>query len=59
MLPELLVAAHVQVGVIGPAVGELMNQPRVAVKIENDRLVEREQAVEIAVAKAVRMLAAR
>src|SRR5512146_139199 len=56
---EFLVAAHVQVDVIGPAVGELVNQPRVSVKIEDDRLVDGEQAVEIAVGEAVRMFGAR
>ena len=40
---EFLVAAHVQVVVIGSAVGELVNQPRISVKIEDHRLAESEQ----------------
>src|SRR3569833_879801 len=34
-----LVAAHVQVGVIGAAIGETMDQPRIAVIREDDGLV--------------------
>src|ERR1700730_5852594 len=56
---DFLVAAHVQVDVIGPAVGQLVNQRRVAVKIKNDWLVDREQAVKVAVGKTMRMFAAR
>ena len=37
----LLVAAHVQVVVVVEAVGELVDQPRIAVEVEDDRLVER------------------
>ena len=57
MLPCLLVAAHVDVVVVVELVGELVDQPRVAVEVEDHRLVEREQAVEVAVRRAVRMLA--
>ena len=51
-----LVAADVQVGVIGAPVGEPMNQPGIAVVGEDDRLVGREERVEIAVGQPVRML---
>ena len=48
-----LVAAHVEVLVVGAAVGELVNQPGVAVEVENDRLVGGEQAVKVPVGQAV------
>ena len=46
MLPLLLVAAHMQVVVIGAAIGQPVNQPRRGVEVEDDRLVSREQRVE-------------
>ena len=46
----LLVAVHVQVLVALEAVGELVDQPGIAVEVEDDRLVRREQAVELALA---------
>ena len=49
-----LVAAHVQIVMIGAAIGQAMDQPRIAVKGEDDRLVGREEDVEILVAQAVR-----
>jgi len=52
-----LVAAHVDVVVIGAAVGEPVNQPWVGVKGEDDWLVPREQLVEIRVAQSVRVFA--
>jgi hypothetical protein len=48
-IPLLLVAPHVQVLMIRPAIGELVDEPRIAVKIEYDRPVECKEAVEIAV----------
>jgi len=44
-----LVAAHVQVLVIGPPVGEPVDQPRIAVESEDDRLVRREESIEVLV----------
>ena len=44
-----LVPAYVPIGVVGPAVRQPVNQPRVAVEIEDNRLVHCEQGVEIAV----------
>ena len=44
----LLVAAHVQVGVVRAPVGEPVDQPRVAVVGEDDRLVGGEERVELA-----------
>ena len=55
----LLVAAHVQVLVVREAVGELVDQPGIAVEVEDHRLVGGEQAVELAVRRAVRVLARR
>ena len=55
----LLVAADVQVLVALEAIGELVNEPRVAVEVEDDRLVGGEQAVELALRRAVRMLGRR
>ena len=43
-----LVAAHVQVRVVGAAVGEPVDQPRIAVVGEDDRPVAREERVELA-----------
>ena len=37
MLPCLLVAAHVDVVLAGPAVGQPVDQPRVAVEVEDHR----------------------
>ena len=51
-----LVAAHVQVVVVGPPVGQAVDQPRVAVVGEDDRLVRGEERVELLVGQAVRVL---
>ena len=51
-----LVATHVHVLMIGPPVGEPVNQPRVAMEVEDDRLVHGEQAVKVAITQPVRML---
>ena len=53
----LLVAADVHIVVIGTAIGELVDERRVGVEVEDHRLVEREERVEFAVGQAVRMLA--
>ena len=47
-----LVAAHVHVLVVGAAVRQAMNEPRVAVVGEDDRAVLGEEAVEVAVRRA-------
>src|SRR5215469_17504450 len=52
----LLVAAHVDVFVVPPPISQTMNQLRVAVEIEDDRLVHGKQRIKIAVSKAVGML---
>ncbi len=54
-----LVAANVDIVVIGAAIGQAMNQPRISVKGENDRRAFGEKRVEIGIAQAVRMLAFR
>ena len=54
-----LVAAHVQVLVVGPPVREPMDQPGVAVEGEHDRLVLGEERIEVLVRQAMRVLALR
>src|SRR5262249_20552604 len=58
-IAALLVTAHVQIFVIVPLVSEPVNQPRIAVKVENDWLVRRKETVKVPVAQAMRMLAIR
>ena len=55
--PFFLVAAHVHVLVVGAAVGQPVDQPRVAVVGEDDRLVLGEERVEVVVVKPMRVLA--
>ena len=55
----LFVSAHVQIAVIRPAVGQPMNQKRVAVIRKDDGLVAREQEIEIRVAQPVWMFGGR
>src|SRR5262245_50198830 len=55
----LLVTAHVQIAVIRPAIRESMDQPRVAVEVEDDRLVGGEQRIKVAIRQTMRMLAGR
>src|SRR5437763_4857215 len=57
--PFFLVAAHVQVPVIRAAVGEPVDQPRIAVVGEDDRPVRREQGVELLIREPVGMLGIR
>ena len=45
----LFVAAHMQVLMVGAAVGQAVDQPRVAVVGEDDRLVGGEEVVEVAI----------
>ena len=52
-----LVAAHVQVVMIRAAIGQPMDEQRIPVIGKDDRLVGREEHVELLVAQAVRMLA--
>src|SRR5262245_35417089 len=54
-----LIAADVQVLVIGAPISEPVNQPRVTVKVEDDGFVLGEQSIEVAIGQAVRMLARR
>ena len=55
-ISSFLVATHVKVLVVGPIVGKSVNQPRVAVKIENDWRVHGKQTVKVAIAKPVWMV---
>jgi hypothetical protein len=45
----LLLAAYVKIGMIPATVGQPMDHPGIGVEVENDRLIEREQAVKIAI----------
>ena len=54
-----LVAAHMNVVVAGPSIGQPMDEPRIAVEGEDDRLVDGEESVEVTVGEAMRMLAVR
>ena len=54
-----LVAADVDVVVVRAAVGQPVNQPRVAMEGEDDRLVRGEEFVEVRVAQPVRVLGVR
>src|SRR5690348_10391120 len=51
-----LVAAHVDVPVVRAAIREPVDEPRIAVEGEHDRLVGGEERVELAVGEPVRML---
>ena len=53
----LFVAAHMHVVVVRAPIGQPVNQLRIAVKIEDDRLVDREERIEIPIGKPVRMFA--
>jgi hypothetical protein len=53
------VAAHVDVAVVGAAVGQPVDQPRVGVEGEDHRLVLGEEFVEIHVAQSMRVLGSR
>ena len=52
----LFVAADVDIRMVGSAIGELVDEPRVAVKIKYHRLVGSEKGVKIAIGKAVGMI---
>src|SRR5437667_8203594 len=55
----LLVAPHVEILVVRGSIGQAVDEPAIAVEVEDDRPVGGEQAVEVAVRQAVRMLAGR
>ncbi len=55
----LLITANVQIIVIGAAVSEAMDQPRISVKREDDGLIGGEDRIEIGVGNSVGMLASR
>jgi hypothetical protein len=55
--PFLLVATHVQVAVVRASIRQPVDEPRIPVVGEDDRPVGREQRVELAVRKPVRVLA--
>ena len=54
-----LVAAHMQIVMARETVRELVDEPRIAVEVKDDRLVGGEQAVELALCGAMRMLGCR
>ena len=45
----LLVTPYVQIPMVGAAVGETVNQPGIAMEIEDDRLVGRKERIEVRV----------
>ena len=51
------VASHMQVIVVCAPVGEFMNQPGIAMEIENDRLIGSKQTIEIAIRQTMHMFA--
>ena len=55
-IPFFLVTPDVQVFVICASVGQAMDQPRIAVEVENDRLIFGKQAVEVPVRESVWVL---
>jgi hypothetical protein len=57
--PFFFEAAHMQIFMVGAAIGEPLNQPRIAVVGEDNRLVGGEQRVEITVTQAVGVLTLR
>src|SRR5438309_8752687 len=57
--PLLLVAADVEIGVVGAAIGQAVDQRGVPVISEDHLLVRREEGVELGVGQAVGMLARR
>ena len=59
VVPALLESAHMQLGVVGPPVGQPVDQPRIAVVGEDDRLVGGEQRVELVVGQPVRVFGVR
>ncbi len=54
--PLFLVAADMDVVVIGAPIGQPVNQPRIGMEGEDHRLFLREKPVEISIAQPVRML---
>jgi hypothetical protein len=54
-----LVSTCVHVAVAGATICQAVNQPGVAMEIENDRFVDGEQGVEIPISQPVRMFCAR
>ena len=55
----LLVSADVDIGVVVSAIGEFVNEPGIAVEIEDHRLIFREERIEIAIAQTMRVLRVR
>src|SRR5215469_1436417 len=55
----LFVTADMQVPMICAAVSETVNQPRVAMKVENDRPVSCEERIKVRIRQAMRMFCAR
>ena len=55
-IASFLVAAHVEILVVGAAVGELVNKPGIAMKVEDYRLVHGEETVKVPVRQTVAVL---
>src|ERR1700756_16396 len=53
----LLVSTHVDVGMIGAPISQAVNQLRVAMEVEHDRFIHREERIEFTIQQSVWMLA--
>ena len=54
----LFITAHMQ-GLVGAGISQAVNQPGIAVEVEDDRLVDSEQRIEVSIGQTVRMFFAR
>jgi hypothetical protein len=54
-IPFLFVAANMQIGVIGSAVGKFVNEPGISVEIKDYRLVSGEERVKVTIGETMRM----
>ena len=55
----LLVAANVEIHMVGSAIGELVDEGRITVEIEDNRFVRGEQRIEVSIRHAMRVLGVR
>src|SRR5262249_20456119 len=55
-IASLFVTANVDIFVVGPVIGEFVNQPWIAMEVEDDRLIVSKQAIKVSITRPVRML---
>src|ERR1043165_5539493 len=58
-ISSFFVATNMQVPMIGPVIGEFVNQPGIPMEVEDNGLVDCKQTVEIAIAQTVRVFPVR